>query len=126
MARPRFLAVIFANPDRNFVFWMHVLLAAIAGTAGGMSTRLGWWSAAIAVAILAVLELALRSRVTAWLALVVGTAFSAATGAVLGAVIAIEISPARIGWWIGGALGALVIGVMTVGAYRKVLASLRR
>jgi hypothetical protein len=107
------------EPNRDYVLTMHLLLAAIAGTAAIWYRHLGWWSAAIAVALALVLELALRSRYTAWLSMVVGSAFSAAVSAIGGAALAIALTNVRAIWWTAAALAGGIGALLAIGAYRS-------
>ncbi len=111
---------IYKEPSRDFVFDMHVLLAAIAGVAAAMYLHLGWWSAAIAVGLAFVLELALRWRSTAWLSIAIGAAFAGGAGVVAGIGLAASLSNARSTWWALGIVGGAGGGAVMLAAHRKI------
>jgi hypothetical protein len=113
------------EPNRDYVLTMNVLLAACIGVACAMYTPLAWWSIAIGVGALAVLELALRSRATAWLSMGIGTAASAFVGAAAWFAIAAGATSSRTLWWGAAALGAGVGAALMIDAHRK-LARARR
>lgn len=111
------------EPNRDYVLTMNVLLAVGTGLAAALYVHLGWWSAAIAVGLLALLELSLLSRATAWFAIIVGTAFSAGIGAVGGMALAAALTNARAIWWMAGGGGVVVGAWLAIDAHRKLRAA---
>ena len=107
------------EPNRDYVRVMNVVCSAAIGVACAMYLRLGWWSAAIGVGLAVGLELGLRSRITAWLSILIGTVFSAAVGAIGVMAIATQVTNVRIVWWIGAGIGALVGAALMLDAHRK-------
>jgi hypothetical protein len=114
------------EPNRDYVLVMNTLLAACAGVSAAMYLHLGWWSLAIAVVLGLALELALRSRYTAWLSVAIGSAFSAALAGVGGIAITASLTSARQLMWCAGALGAIVGAALMIDAHRKLRGAGRR
>ena len=107
------------EPNRDYVRVMNVVCAAAVGVACALYLRLGWWSLAIALGLAAGLEFGLRSRITAWLAIAIGTAFSAGIGAVAAMAIAIQTTNVRAIWWVAAGIGAVVGAALMLDAHRK-------
>ena len=103
---------------RQFVFDMHVFVAAAAGV-GATQLGLGWWSLAIGLGLLLALELAMLGRRTAWFSIGIGVACSAAAGFAAGAVIAVQLTTTHAIWWLAGALGVVPGGWLMLDAHRK-------
>lgn len=119
MTRRRLFLSFYAEPNRDYVFGVNFVLAACAGVAAAMYTPLAWWSIAVGAGILAVLELALHSRYTAWFSIAIGTAASAAVAAIGLFAAGAAITQARVVWWIAAAIGAAVGAWLMIDAHRK-------
>jgi len=107
------------EPNRDYVLVMNLVCAAAVGVACALYLRFGWWSLAIGVGLAAGLELGLRWRVTAWLAILIGTLFSAVIGAIGVMALATQATNERTVWWIGAGIGAITGALLMLDAHRK-------
>jgi hypothetical protein len=107
------------EPNRDYVLTMNLVCAAAAGVASALYLRAGWWGLAIGLGLAGGLELGLRWRYTAWLAILVGTIFSAGAGAIGVMAIATQTTNVRTIWWIAAGIGAIVGAALMLDAHRK-------
>jgi hypothetical protein len=111
------------HSDRNwdFVLWMHLFIAGIAGLLAAQRLHLGWWSAGIALGVFVVPTLSLRSRYTFFVGAAVGTIGSALSYAGLGVVIVVSVTTSRPLLYAAMALGAVAGVAMALSVYRKII-----
>ena len=104
---------------RDLAQVLHVVVAIAMAVWTEARWELGWGSLVVGLIVGVGLELSLRTRATAWIAYVVGTAFAALFGLVAGGLVALSIHRSRAAV-LGGAIpGAVAGGALAVALYRK-------
>jgi hypothetical protein len=105
---------------RDLVQLLHVVVGIMMAVWTEARWELGWISLVVGLAVAVGLELSLRTRPTAWIAYVVGTAFSALFGLIAGGLVAVWIHRSRAAALAGAIPGALAGGALAVALYRKI------
>ena len=105
---------------RDLVQILHVVVGIMIAVWTEARWELGWPSLIVGAVVGVGLELSLRSRATAWIAYIVGTAFAALFGLIAGGLVAAWIHRSRAAV-LGGAIpGAIAGGAIAVALYRKI------